>query len=56
MGKDLVPHGASETFDIEHRVYEREWEGLRLEWKLKPDYRHLKAKELTLLWFFRKLI
>lgn len=24
IGKDLVPHGTGEKFDIEHRVYERE--------------------------------
>lgn len=33
-----MPHGLGEKFDIEHRVYGREWEGLRLEWKLEPDY------------------
>lgn len=40
IGKDMVPHGTSEEFDIvvEARVYEREQEGLRLEWKLEPGY------------------
>lgn len=38
--KDPVPPGTSEKFNIvvEHRVYERKWEGLSLEWKLEPDY------------------
>ena len=39
IGKDLVLHGTREKFDIvvEHRVYKREWEWLRLEWKLEPE-------------------
>lgn len=55
IGKDLVLHGTREKFDIvvEHRVYKREWEWLRLEWKLEP-VRSLEwcTKELTLFFFF----
>lgn len=53
MGKEMVPHGASEKFEtvLEPRVYERQWEALGSNRNRSQIMKPLECytKELTLL-------